>query len=41
MIVDTLGYMCLKSFFKDALLQADFASFFNQLTSLVISNSDK
>ena len=40
LIVDTLGYLSLKSKFKEAMLEADFASFTNQITSLVISKSE-
>ena len=33
LIVDTLGYLCLKSHFKDALIESDISSFTNQLTA--------
>ena len=38
--MDTLGYLSLKSKFKEAMLEADFASFTNQITTLVISKSE-
>jgi len=40
-LVDTIGYLCLKSQFKDALFQADFASFMNQLTALVVKEEEQ
>ena len=29
LLVDTIGYLCLKSAFKDALIESDLASFMN------------
>ena len=39
LLVDTIGYLCLKSRFKDALFQADFASFINNLVNLVVKDN--
>ena len=41
LLVDTLGYLCLKSTFKDALFESDFASFMNQITTAVTAEDTK
>ena len=41
LLVDTIGYLCLKSRFKDALIQSDFANFINSLANLVVRDEEE